>query len=180
MSAVVERAWIDALVRPDPPARPQQAEALLVDYPVALGCRQREDVAGLLRELQLVVIGARDHAEEMNAPRRLLALAEGITQAYAPQLDPAEAELDRAHAAGEEQTVLRYELLPVSRDVVLQYAVAMAEVDEFCRQAALMTPPTPPVMLELRRWTVEEFVRQYDGQPPRPWGERARVGDQPV
>ena len=105
---------------------------------------------------------------------RLLALAEGITATYGAQLDPAETELDRAAAAGEDTTVLRYELLPVSREVVLQYAVAMAEVDAFCEQAALITLATSPEMLELRRWTVEEFVRQYDGAPPRPWDERAR------
>ena len=77
-------------------------------------------------------------------------------------------------AAGEDTTVLRYEMLPVSRDMVLQYAVAMAEVDDYCRQAALITLATTPEMLELRRWTVEEFVRRYDGQPPRPWADRAR------
>jgi len=148
-------------------------DALLVDYPIALGRRQREEVAGLLRELQLVVIGSRNPEVEMSPPMRLLALAEGITATYGAQLDPADAELDRAHAAGEDTTVLRYELLPVSRAVVLQYAVAMAEVDEFARQATLITLATPPEMLELRRWTVEELVRQYDGAPPRPWGERA-------
>lgn len=170
-----QQEWIDALVRPDPPSHPLAEEALLVDYPVALGRRQREEVAGLLRELQLVVIGSRDPEMEMSAPVQLLNLAEGITAAYGAQLEPAEAEMDRAFAAGEATTVLRYELLPVSRAVVLQYAAAMAAVDEFCRAAALITLTTPPNMLELRRWTVEEFVRQYDGKPPRPWGERARM-----
>jgi hypothetical protein len=170
-----QHEWIAALVRSDAPSHPVSENALLVDYPVALGCRQRQDVAGLLRELQLVVIGSRQPEIEMSVPLRLLALAEGITATYGAQLDPAEAEMDRAAAAGEETTVLRYELLPVSRDVVLQYAVAMAEVDEFCRRAALITLATPPVMLELRRWTVEELVRQYDGQPPRPWGQRVRL-----
>ncbi len=167
--------WIDALSRPDAPSHPIAEDALLVDYPVALGCRQREEVAGLLRELQLVVIGSRRPETEMSVPLRLLALAEGITATYGAQLDPAEAEMDRAAAAGEDTTVLRYQLLPVSREVVLQYAVAMAEVDEFCRRAALITLATAPVMLELRRWTVEEFVRQYDGEPPRPWDQRARL-----
>ncbi len=170
-----QRQWIDALVRPDAPSHPIAADALLVDYPVALGCRQRQEVAGLLRELQLVVIGSRHPETEMSVPLRLLALAEGITASYGAQLDPAEAEMDRAAAAGEDTTVLRYELLPVSRDVVLQYAVAMAEVDEFCRQATLITLATPPVLMELRRWTVEEFVRQYDGAAPRPWDQRARI-----
>ncbi len=163
------------LVRADAPSHPVAEEALLVDYPVALGCRQREEVAGLLRELQLIVIGSRHPEVEMSVPLRLLALAEGITAAYGAQLDPAEAELDRAAAAGEDATVLRYELLPVSRDIVLQYAVAMAGVDEFCRLAALITLATPPELLELRRWTVEELVRQYDGEPPRPWDQRARL-----
>jgi hypothetical protein len=167
--------WIGDLAGADAPDVPAALAAELVDYPVALGRRQREEVAGLLRELQLVVIGSRQPETELSAPVRLLALADGITSTYGAQLDPAEAELDRAFAAGEEQTVLRYELLPVSRAVVLQYAMAMAEVDEFCRQAALITLATPPDMLELRRWTVEEFVRQYDGKPPRPWSERTRV-----
>jgi hypothetical protein len=175
-----QHEWIDALVGSDRPSSPMGRDALLVDYPVALGCQQRQEVAGLLRELQLVVIGSRDPETEMSVPLRLLALAEGITATYGAQLDPAEAELDRAFAAGEDTTILRYELLPVSRDVVLQYAVAMAEVDEFCRRASLITLATPPELLELRRWTVEEFVRQYDGELPRPWGERARISSQPA
>jgi hypothetical protein len=172
--AAAQHEWIGALVRLDGPSQPVAEDALLVDYPVALGTRQREEVAGLLRELQLVVIGSRNPEIEMSAPVRLLALAEGITATYGAQLDPAEAEMDRAFAAGEDTTVLRYELLPVTRDVVLQYAVAMAEVDAFCELASLITLATPPELLELRRWTVEEFVRQYDGAQPRPWGERAR------
>lgn len=173
-----QHGWIDALVRPDAPSEPIANDAMLLDYPVALGCRQRQEVAGLLRELQLVVIGSRRPETEMSVPLRLLALAEGITATYGAQLDSAEAEMDRAAAAGEDTTVLRYELLPVSRDIVLQYAVAMAEVDEFCRLATLITLATPPELLELRRWTVEELVRQYDGEPPRPWDQRARMASQ--
>ena len=36
-----QQEWIDALVRLDAPSHPVAGHTLLVDYPVALGCRQR-------------------------------------------------------------------------------------------------------------------------------------------
>jgi hypothetical protein len=45
----------------------------------------------------------------------------------------------------------------------------MEEADSYSREARLMALAPTPDLYALRRWTVEEFVRQYDGLPPRPW-----------
>ena len=103
-----QRQWIDALVRADAPSQPAATDALLVDYPVALGRRQREEIAGLLRELQLVVIGSRQSRDRDERAAAAARSAEGITATYGAQLDPAEAEMDRAAAAaGHDRPALR-------------------------------------------------------------------------
>jgi hypothetical protein len=71
--------------------------------------------------------------------------------------------------AGEEHTTLRYPLVAESRTVLLYYARTMEEADSYSREARLMALAPTPDLYALRRWTVEEFVRQYDGLPPRPW-----------
>jgi hypothetical protein len=95
--------------------------------------------------------------------------AKAVTEQYADALVAPQAELDRAYAAGEKHTTLCYPLVPESRTVLLYYARTMEEADAFSRDARLMTLAPSPDLYALRRWTVEEFVRQYDGHAPRSW-----------
>jgi hypothetical protein len=45
----------------------------------------------------------------------------------------------------------------------------MEESDHYCRQQALMTLGPSAETYAIRRWVIEEVVRQYDGHPPRSW-----------
>jgi len=58
------------------------------------------------------------------------------------------------------------------RTAVLDYARMVETIDDYCRRAALMTLAPTADVYALRRWTVEELVRQFDGLAPRPWSER--------
>jgi hypothetical protein len=163
-------AWIDALEAAVSRAEPATREVALVQYPVALGMRQRDEVGDLLREFQLITIGDRA-GRDTTTPQALLMFARAITEQYADALTAPQQELERAHGAGEEHTTLCYPVVPETRTVLLYYARTMEEADEYSREARLMTLAPAAALYALRRWTVEEFVRQYDGHRPRPWPE---------
>jgi hypothetical protein len=160
--------WIRVLDRDDAPVAPRVPEAVLANYPVALGAAQNERTNDLLREFQLMG-AAGTHEGALPALARLEALAKDMMVKYGPQLIEPAAELQRAISAHEATTVLRYPLVPITRSIILDYAHMMEDIDAYCRDAALMTLQPSPEIYALRRWTVEEFVRQYDGLAARPW-----------
>lgn len=161
--------WIDALERPDAPTEPRATHVVLLDYPLLLGAEQNERTTDLLRELALLTASNARHPAEPAALARLEVIAREVTEKYGPQLAEPSPEFRRAFAAHAATTVLRYELSPDSRAQIVDYAHLMEDLDAACRDAALITlAPSEPIHA-LRRWTVQEFVRQYDGLPPRPW-----------
>ena len=160
--------WIRVLERADAPSEPLVPEAVLLNYPVALGAAQSERSQDLLREFQLMA-AAGAHEGASSALARLELLAEELMAKYGPDFAEPPAELRRAIRAQEARTVLRYPLFPITRSIILDYARMMEGIDASCRDAAMMTLQPSPELYALRRWTVEEFVRQYDGRDPRPW-----------
>jgi hypothetical protein len=160
--------WIEVLERTDAPPEPRTPEAVLLNYPVALGAAQNERSNDLLREFQLMA-AAGAHVGASSALARLELLAEELMVRYGPDFAEPPAELRRAIHAHEEATVLRYPLFPITRSIILDYARMMEGIDVSCRDAAMMTLQPSPALYALRRWIVEEFVRQYDGLDPRPW-----------
>lgn len=166
--AVPDGDWIDELERRAAPGEPQVAQVVLLNYPVSLGAAQNERTNDLLREFALMALSG-VHPDAAPALARLERLAGDMVTKYGDQLAEPAAELQRALAAREPTTVLRYALLPVTRTVILDYARMMEEIDAYCLGAALITLQPAPDIYALRRWTVEEFVRQYDGAAPRPW-----------
>ena len=47
------------------------------------------------------------------------------------------------------------------------------EADAFCRAGDLLTLATQPEGVAFRHWYLDEFQRQIDGRPPRPWSASA-------
>lgn len=171
-------AWISRLELAMQTPGSNVEEALLVDYPVETGLSRQEWRHGLLREYQLITHGAHDqHELELHIPRRLLALADQITERYGRLIEQHTAELERALAAGTDRIVLRYPLQPGAVTMEIEFAKAMEESDAYCRGQALMTLEPSPVSYQLRRWVVEELTRQHHGEPPRAWPEFLRELD---
>jgi hypothetical protein len=160
--------WIRVLEQADAPTEPRAPEAVLLNYPVALGAAQNERSNDLLREFQLMA-AAGSHEGASSALARLELLAEELMAKYGPDFAEPPAELLRAIRAREAATLLRYPLFPITRSIILDYARMMEGIDASCRDAAMMTLQPSPELYALRRWIVEEFVRQYDGFDPRPW-----------
>jgi hypothetical protein len=162
-------AWIDELERLPAGERPAVPEARLIGYPVQLGVRQQNRTADLLRELQLIELDAGQHPAHTSTPARLMAFATALYDMFGPALEEPREELERAFAAGVATIEQRYPLTPGSRTAMLSYARLMEQGDEFCRTGLVMNLAPDPEVYALRRWTVEEFVRQYAGKAPRPW-----------
>lgn len=162
-------AWLDALEARALPAAPLRPEVRLCDYPVSLGVRQEARTVDLMREMQLIALDAQALDRGTSVPRRLLDFAATISAEYGAALVAPRAELERAHRSGEPETEIRYPLLPESARLMLTYARLMEEADAFCSAGQLISLAPDADVYALRRWTVEEFLGQYDGAPPRPW-----------
>jgi len=168
--------WIDALDRPDAPTEPAVQMAVLLDYPVALGGEMNERTVEVLRELRLMTSGGSPasigtvaspaHAADLGGIDRL---AHYALDAWADDISEPSRELRRALEHGEPTTVLRYQTQPGGRSTVLDYARMMETLDDYCRRAVLMTLAPRAEVYALRRWTVEQYVAQFDGEPPQPW-----------
>ncbi len=165
--------WIEAFARPDAPVEPASATFVLLNYPVALGGVMNERTVDLLRELQLMTSDA-DAAAEVGVAAELKDLAAYVTAIWGDRLSEPNAELRRALERGIATTDLEYPMTTGMRTTVLDYARMMETIDDYCRRAALMTLAPEPDVYALRRWTVEEFVRQFDGLAPRPWRSPTR------
>ncbi len=40
---------------------------------------------------------------------------------------------------------------------------------DYCRRGTLLALAAPAEVVALREWSLGEFLRQLDGQPPTPW-----------
>jgi hypothetical protein len=161
--------WIDELERLPAGEQPAAPEVRLVDYPVRLGVRQQNRTADLMRELQLIELDANHGPDSASTPNRLLSFATDLYDAFGPALEEPRLQLERAFAAGVPSIEQSYPLVPGSRTTMIRYARLMERADEFCRVGLVMNLAPDPEVYALRRWTVEEFVRQYAGLAPRPW-----------
>lgn len=162
-------AWIEQLAASD--LRPASAVPFvrLRGYPVALGVRQQQRTLDLLRELQLMSLDREHGPESSPSTARLTAFADRMFATFGAELEAPREELERAFDAGEPHTELRYPLTAERVSGILAYARLMEEADELCRRGLLISLEPDDEVYALRRWTVEEFVRQFRGLPPRPW-----------
>jgi hypothetical protein len=166
--------WVAPLEAMGAPPTPGAPDVRLYEYPVALGVRQEERTVELVRELQLITLDSGHHPHGGGVPAPLLEFAGSLFTQYGPALASPREELEAAHAAGKSAITVTYPLRPGSLRAVLQYARLMEHADEFCRAGSMISLAPDDEVHALRRWTVEEFVRQYHGLAPRPWTAAAR------
>jgi hypothetical protein len=175
--SAVAATWLDELEALPERAAPAADVVRLIDYPVALGIRQEERTIELVRELQLIALDSRADAQAPSVHARLVAFATAVSGTYGPALAAPRAELERAHEAGEQRTEVQYPLRQESAGQMLTYARLMEEADAFCAAGEVISLAPDAEVYALRRWTVEEFLRQYHGAAPRPWPGIGRPGE---
>jgi hypothetical protein len=162
-------SWLDDLEAMTGRSAPAADQVRLLGYPVALGIRQEERTIELMRELQLIALDARASDPASSVHARLIGFAAAMSATYGPALSAPRTELESAHEAGEVRTEIRYPLHPGTAREMLTYARLMEEADAYCVAGEVISLGPDPEVYALRRWIVEEFLRQYHGAAPRPW-----------
>ncbi len=152
-------------------------EIQIVGLPLDVYREVAEHNDELLREFAL--IDERDPAESRQVPRRLLALMAEVRNRFSGFTIEQANQLDAAVARGETSIDLVYWVPAEVKQAAIDLGTLLDEADEFCRQGEqLLTLATPPRALAFRRWFLEEFVRQVDGEPPLAWPQYERQMEQ--
>ena len=138
----------------------------LLEFPVDVYRRAAEHNDELMREFALVREDGSDHV-----PARLLALTEELRARFGAFTAGPSSALQDALSRGDTTIDLQYRVPAMVRDAALQLDRLLDEADAFCRAGELLTLATDAEGLVFRRWFLEEFVRQIDGQPARPWSD---------
>jgi hypothetical protein len=127
----------------------------------------------LLREFSL--IKEQDADGGRSVPRRLLALVSERGERFSGFSTAQTSQLEAALQRGETELDLVYRVPPEVRQASIELGAMLDEADVFCREGKeLLTLATPPTALAFRRWFLDEFVRQIDGEAPLPWPEFCR------
>lgn len=122
----------------------------------------------LFREFRLIV--ERDPAAAADAIQgRLLALVEQLGTRFEGFTTGADEDFRRSIEEGRPAVDLHYHLPAEVGPLCAHYDELLDEADEFCRAGALMTLADSPETRCLRKWVLEEFVRQSSGAAPTPW-----------
>ena len=146
-------------------------EVRLLQMSLAVVRRSSEHNDELLREFALI----RDEGSDQ-VPARLLALMEELRSRFASFSAGPTAALEAAMEGPQEEIDLVYQVPMETRQAVAQLGAMLDEADDFCRAGDLLTLATPPEALAFRRWFLDEFVRQLDGEPPRSWPDAIGAG----
>jgi hypothetical protein len=136
----------------------------ILGLPLDVYRRSSEHNDELLREFALI---REDNSDQV--PARLLALIDELRSRFAGFTQGQTVAMQEALARGEREIDLLYEVPPEASEGVVRLAALLDEADDFCRAGELLTLATLPEGLTFRTWFLEEFLRQIDGKPPRPW-----------
>lgn len=143
-------------------------DVALVDFPVSRFVQMQEQHDSMLRELALIALRADE--PESQVPRRLLSLAREMqnrdTGGGAPFRNGVEQAVERGDVVTSLELRIPFSTLRWTEDFLMLFE----ESDEYSRSGHLLTPPSPPEVVEFRRWFVGELIRQIrDGATPTPF-----------
>ena len=149
--------------------RADLVEVHLVRLPTDVHRAAAEHSDELRREFTLLRAQRQDRSSR-DVPDRLLALMDDLEARFSGFTDETEQELEVAIDQGVATVDLVFRVPPEAAAAAVQLGAMLDEADDFCRRGdAMLTLATPPAALAYRRWYLEEFTRQLDGLPPRPW-----------
>jgi GAF domain-containing protein/anti-sigma regulatory factor (Ser/Thr protein kinase) len=142
----------------------------LLGIPVALLQKSSEDYEGLFRELRLMKERS-DEDRTPTLPDRLSVLVSEIGTRF-NRLGPGMDEIWQG-AVDDDIGLFDWELeLPKSAAVACEFYDAMLdEADEFGLSSHLLTLPTSPTSVAVRRWFLWELIGQLHGKAPVSWSD---------
>lgn len=138
----------------------------LVDLPVQLWDRARQHADAMTREFAFL---SDDGGDVGQLARQLMAVAETSETQYAHLNPDAEDLVEAALKRGDDRITVDLRVPVDFKQHILDAVPVLTQVDEYCRQGALLTLATPDDLRSYWFWYLAEFVRQIDGNPPLPW-----------
>ncbi len=144
-------------------------------YPVELGMSTVEHISDWMREFRLIALSQQEGTAGHEVPARLQAMVEHLRRRYAAELSEPDRLRAAAAARGDATVDLSYPVRPETEATVLGWQRMLAEVDEYCRSQDLLALQRSPLQVRLQDWIFEEFLRQLQGKPPRPWSAVGRA-----
>lgn len=147
-------------------------DVALVDFPVARFLQMQEQHDAMQREFALIALREDDDDAQVDIPPRLRALAEEMQRGESGG-DPFREGVATAVETGDVVATLELRIPFATLRWTEDALMLFEEGDDFSRSGHLLTPPSPPEVVEFRRWLVGELIRQVrDGATPTPfWAE---------
>jgi hypothetical protein len=142
-------------------------DVVLVNLPVEDFRRSQQHHDALLREFALVSVGA-DTGDD-TVPRRLLALVRELSAKFGGFSEEPETRLRDAVENKVANIDLQFWVPAAAKDAAIALGRLLDEADDFCRRGELLTLQAPADVHAFRVRYLEEFIRQIDGEAPRPW-----------
>lgn len=150
----------------DSPSDDPLHEVRLVGVPVRVLVAGRQHHDELMHEFSVLAVAEDSRAD---VPQRMLDLIETLGTRYASSAERPDAEVDAAQARGDDTVDLAYQVSAHVVEAADRLATLMAEADDFCRREQMLTLERTEVMRTFAEWYLDEFRRQVNGEPPRPW-----------
>jgi hypothetical protein len=138
----------------------------LVRLPVRVMDAGRRHHDELMHEFAVLAV-ADDLSDDF--PQRMLDLIDTLGRQYGSAGEPRNAQVDAAMSRGDDTIDLTYEVPQHVVQAADNLAALMAEADEFCEREQMLTLQRSDVVREFSEWYLDEFRRQINGEPPRPW-----------
>jgi anti-sigma regulatory factor (Ser/Thr protein kinase) len=139
----------------------------LLGVPVRVLAAAREHHDSVMREFRLLALAGPPDGREV--PARLVELTRELGVRYSAARARPDAEVDRALEQGLDTIDLVYQVAPTVVDGARTLETLMAEADEFCRSAQLITLPRTPSIIRFSTWYLGQFVDQVAGRPATRW-----------
>jgi hypothetical protein len=138
----------------------------IVGLPLDVFSRTQERNDELFREFALI---AADPASAHSAPSRLVRLIDELRPQFAEFTEGPTLQLDAAVVRGDESIDLTYSVPAEAKDAAIRLRELLDETDEYCRAGNLLTLVPDDEVLAVRTWFFAEFIRQINGEQPRPF-----------
>ncbi|HEX2039179.1 MAG TPA: SpoIIE family protein phosphatase, partial [Acidimicrobiales bacterium] len=139
-------------------------EVELHDVPSLVVVQSSEYLDELLRELELVRLGARQGVTGTAYPHRLLVLVDRILSSWSSSRDDTRRQAEVALREGRPTLDLRIALPRVAAMIAEQFVALLDEIEEFSADGRLLTVPPRDELRRFQRWFCAEAAAQLRGE----------------
>lgn len=131
------------------------------DVPVGPFLGFQEHLDSLVREFQLMVIGAESETTRP-VPAQILPVVQRILEQYSGPRLHLRLQAQEALRRGDETVDLWVELPPEAADAARELQELMELADDYCASGALLSLATPEDQAQVRQWFLERVIEELE------------------